>query len=287
MFSQTSSWMGGAGILYTNPTSTRVGIGTATPNAVLHLYRSIGIPSDPTGGSSVNPYLRMELVPAVGSGVYWDMRIVRNPTDHSLMIMPNGNTTRFVIRQDGKFGINGMPNPATTLMVHGGGIFRDKTEISDPTGNHKVSFFYDGANYRVESQSAGDLLFNYGSGQRVVFQPDVKVAGKLMIGTDAHTDGSEIYTLNVNGKVRAKEVKCYTTWADFVFEPGYKLMPLQEVKTYTQQHKHLPDIPSEKEVFQNGVNLAEMNSKLLQKIEELYLYVFELESRIRTLENQK
>lgn len=161
VFSQTSSWVSGTGTLHTNPAGTRVGIGTASPNAVLHLSRNISLVADPTSSSPANTHLRMELTSPLGSPVHWDMRIIRNPADHSFMLIPNGNTTRFVIRHDGKFGINGMPNPSTTLMVHGGGIFRDRVEVSDASTNNKLSFFHDGANYRVESEGTGDLLFNY------------------------------------------------------------------------------------------------------------------------------
>lgn len=108
-----------------------------------------------------------------------------------------------------------------------------------------------------------------------------------MIGTDSFTDGTNTYKLNVNGLIRGKEINCYPSWADFVFEPNYRLMPLQEVKAFTQEHRHLPDIPSEKEVKEKGIALGEMNAKLLQKIEELYLYIFEIEERIRILEQNK
>jgi hypothetical protein len=65
-------------------------------------------------------------------------------------------------------------------------------------------------------------------------------------------------------------------WADFVFKPDYQLKPLAEVEQFISTNGHLPEVPTAKEVEQNGVNIGEMNAKLLQKVEELTLYVIEL-----------
>jgi hypothetical protein len=92
--------------------------------------------------------------------------------------------------------------------------------------------------------------------------------------------------LDVNGVIRAKEIKVETGWADFVFHEGYKLPSLNEVKQHINKNKHLPGIPTEKEVKENGVNVGEMQSKLLQKIEELTLYVIQQNEKIQVLENK-
>jgi DNA repair ATPase RecN len=71
-----------------------------------------------------------------------------------------------------------------------------------------------------------------------------------------------------------------------VFEKGYKLTSLEQVSSYVQKNKHLPDIPSAKEIEKNGVSLSEMQNKLLQKIEELTLYAIEQNKKIEHLEQQ-
>ncbi|MBB5636512.1 hypothetical protein HDE68_002413 [Pedobacter cryoconitis] len=100
----------------------------------------------------------------------------------------------------------------------------------------------------------------------------IKNDGNVGIGTDE----PGIYRLAVNGKIRAKEIQVDTEWPDFVFEETYPLRTLSSVELYIKKNKHLPEIPSEKEVRENGISLGEMNAKLLQKIEELTLYMIEI-----------
>jgi hypothetical protein len=101
----------------------------------------------------------------------------------------------------------------------------------------------------------------------------IKHDGSVGIGT-INTFG---YRLAVNGAIGAKEVNVEVTsdWPDFVFSDTYELRSLEEVDRYISQNKHLPAIPSEAEVREYGINLGEMNAKLLQKIEELTLYLIE------------
>jgi hypothetical protein len=80
--------------------------------------------------------------------------------------------------------------------------------------------------------------------------------------------------LAVNGTIHTKEVKVdLTGWPDYVFKKSYKLLSLRDIKTYIDQNQHLPEMPSEQEVFKNGINLGEMNKLLVKKVEELTLYL--------------
>ncbi|MEQ3162094.1 hypothetical protein AAA214_02950 [Parabacteroides goldsteinii] len=92
--------------------------------------------------------------------------------------------------------------------------------------------------------------------------------------------------LEVNGTIRAKEIKVETGWADFVFAPDYNLPSLREVESHIKEHRHLPGIPTEAEVKKNGANLGEMNVKLLQKVEELTLYVIQQNKEIESLKSE-
>ncbi len=97
--------------------------------------------------------------------------------------------------------------------------------------------------------------------------------------------------LAVNGGILAKSVKVNTSasyWPDFVFAPEYKLMNLYELENFVNTNKHLPNVPSAKEVEKQGnVDLGEMNALLLQKVEELTRYVIDLQKQIDELKNGK
>ena len=102
--------------------------------------------------------------------------------------------------------------------------------------------------------------------------------GNLGIGT-SDTKG---FKLGVLGKIAAEEVKVaiYNNWSDFVFEKDYELPTLNEVEKHIKEKGHLKDIPSAKEVAENGIFLGEMDSKLLRKIEELTLYTIQQQKEI-------
>jgi hypothetical protein len=104
----------------------------------------------------------------------------------------------------------------------------------------------------------------------------MEVSDKLVsIGDQYHQEQPS--DLKVYGKIYAREVKVtLDQWYDNVFNPDYKILPLGDLNTFIHKNKHLPEIPSEKEVLDNGVNVGEMNSLLLKKIEELTLYVIDL-----------
>ncbi len=93
--------------------------------------------------------------------------------------------------------------------------------------------------------------------------------------------------LHVDGNIIAEEVKIQdVTGADFVFKEDYDLKPLSEVEKYISENGHLPDIPSASEMKENGVQMGELNMKLLQKIEELTLYTIDLKKENEELKSE-
>ncbi|PHS07649.1 MAG: hypothetical protein COA88_08090 [Kordia sp.] len=114
------------------------------------------------------------------------------------------------------------------------------------------------------------------SGGSSLFEGDALISGNVGIGTS----NPGTYKLAVNGNIRAKEIKVETGWSDFVFENDYSLPTLKEVAQHIQEKGHLKDIPSAKDVEENGIFLGEMDAKLLQKIEELTLYTIAQEKKI-------
>ncbi len=106
--------------------------------------------------------------------------------------------------------------------------------------------------------------------------------GNVGIGTMNPT-----YKLSVNGNVRSKEVIVESNWADYVFQDDYELPSLKETEKFIQQNKHLPGIPSAKEIQENGLAVGELQTKMMAKIEELTLHIIALEKKIEALKSQQ
>jgi len=110
----------------------------------------------------------------------------------------------------------------------------------------------------------------------------VFVQDAVAIGTDTpHTD----HLLSVKGTIVAQGVKVtLQEWADYVFEQGYELTSLKELRAFIERYKHLPGIPNEKEVIANGIDLEDMAVLQMQKIEELTLYLLDQDKRMNQQE---
>jgi hypothetical protein len=96
-----------------------------------------------------------------------------------------------------------------------------------------------------------------------------------------------IWLLVVDGPELAKEVFILdSAWADFVFEPGYKLPPLAEVENFTKENHHLPDIPSAKEMAKTGIPVGRTEAAITKQLEEAMLYITQLSHKIDSLESK-
>lgn len=177
-----------------------------------------------------------------------------------------------------------------TLNVTGNVSFRNlagnttKVITIDNNGDlltEEFSSFHDNMGNHVASQNLnlnGNKLVNGSSGTGGIYihtNGNVRIGAGNMIPTKA---------LEVNGTIRSKEVIVeVANWSDFVFDNNYNLMSLKDTESYIKQNGHLPNIPSAAEVEKEGIQLGEMNALLLQKVEELTLYVIELQKQIDEL----
>lgn len=108
--------------------------------------------------------------------------------------------------------------------------------------------------------------------------------GNVLINETSQVNSG--YKLDINGNVRATEVVVNTTGADFVFKPGYTLMPVPELEKYLRTWHHLPGIASAQEMSEKGLNVGETQKLLLQKVEELTLYMLKQQEQIEQLKRQ-
>ena len=141
---------------------------------------------------------------------------------------------------------------------------------ADPSGGAANQLAFDFDNIYMRSAPAGASDWSASAGWRKLLILDTQGA----VGSD----------LIVNGNLEAQKVKVTATPGsvpDYVFQPNYKLKTLNELEEYIQANSHLPNIPNAKEIETNGQNLGELQLKLLEKIEELTLYMIEQDKRLQ------
>lgn len=137
------------------------------------------------------------------------------------------------------------------------------------------------------SSVSGELNISSNTGS-INLNSNVEVKGEFrIVNTNGGTNPTQ-FKIDNDGFVRAREIKVdVDIIPDYVFKEGYKLMSLDELEKFIQKEKHLPNIKGENEIDKSeGLSLGEMNLKLLEKVEELTLYILSQNKRIEALEKQ-
>ena len=194
-----------------------------------------------------------------------------------------GNAERLRITSNGNVGI-GISNPTNyKVAIHGTNSAYSSIKITND-GNSAQGLQLGNTGYNlndVEVWNFENGYFRIGTGNAERLR--VAANGNIGIGT---TNTSN-HKLEVNGSIKGTTLHTSTqSWSDFVFEKDYDLRTLEEVEQHINEKGHLPEIPSEAEITKNGINLGEMDAKLLQKIEELTLYMIDMNKRVNQLEQE-
>jgi hypothetical protein len=200
----------------------------------------------------------------------------------------------------GNVGIGTTSSPSTRLQVNGALKIDGAAGGVVGSGNGSRIEFSSGVNSSIEENWGLNLIGSDSSPIKIKNASllvgytsnsaswgtggNLFVQGNVGIGTTAPGN----FKLAVNGKIWGTEVQIALTnpAPDYVFEKSYALPTLEQVKSYIDQNKHLPEIPSAKEMEANGVNVGEMNMLLLKKIEELTLYTIEMNKRMNDLSTE-
>jgi hypothetical protein len=298
------------GDTHINPGGGNVGIGTTNPLAPLHV-------STPAGAGGIISQSTFGL--SAGSGSF--LRLYNSGTPSAVnqrlggLLMgtnPSGNTLRTGAQIEAfseAAWTDGVSQPSFMrfLTTGTGKVSPEERMRITADGNIQVpqgaqfgtaltdKFAYDGKTqvhygmqWTMDSWNPnGPTLWAAAYGGMKFFTqgiPRITIAGDGNVGIG--TTAINGYKLAVNGEAiftRVK-VKPFSGWPDYVFSRDYRLLSLQEVEKYIKDNNHLPNVPSATEVEKEGLDLAEMNKKLLQKVEELTLYIIEQQKTIDRLQ---
>lgn len=233
----------------TFPSSGNVGIGTATPNAKLDVNGIIQ-----AGGSN-----------ATQGGIFFTQKYGEN--DYLGTFSSNYSSGRLILGYGaaGRSGQGSSDQLVSTFDNFSG--FRGALRI----GNGTLEF--------LATESAVQTPVN----------TELSTVSRLHIGNDGLVGvgtATPTHKLSVNGAIRAKEIIVDSGWSDFVFDSGYSLRPLAEVASHIEENGHLPDVPSAAVVESEGLSLGEAQKIMMQKIEELTLYVIEQDKKLKELESK-
>lgn len=244
----------------TFPSSGNVGIGTTSPVTELDIVGNLKISGSLGIGITPDNLLPLQIRrSSVGStGIRFENT---NSAGSSFSVLQMGqdiNTTgtKFlnILYANSGVGQYGFYKALGTTIVNNG------------TGGLNLATY--------DASGTGDIQFFTGPVVAAAPKMIINPAGNVGIGTTQPNS----FRLAVEGKIGARgvQVTMQSPWPDYVFRPEYRLMSLEELRTFIAANHHLPEMPTAAEVEKEGIDLGEMDAKLLKKIEELTLYVLEL-----------
>ncbi len=271
-------------------TAGSVGIGQSSPSYVLDVNDRTRIQKelilDGVNGGDLGAFITIRHSLKTGTNQGWEWKLINaqggsgNGLRFGAYSKPNGHMiTPLFLGDNGYVGI-GTVQPTQRLDVKG------NINLSTPPNvdlkfllNQKAAISY------FNTARENTLWINRNWSAEKGFYNDfdaVILYGKIGIGlTNPNAD------LDVAGTIRAHEVKvCVNQGCDFVFAPDYKLMSLEELSKFITNNKHLPEIVPAESMESKGIDLAEMNMKLLQKLEENTLYILKLNEQVKELTSE-
>ncbi|WP_337967766.1 hypothetical protein [uncultured Flavobacterium sp.] len=270
------------------------------PSGSVNFDTNLKIGKQEAPANTAGEIIRLSLRPYGHTGGLWDFT-ARDIAGAAYLDINYGLNSVITFGADKNVGI-GTITPLAKLEVKGGNILvRNSSNIDNESSimiAHSIglgSYNTFGTSIRTITQSSGYNTYGmqfftqelYSTGQT----EKMRILGNGNVGIGVL---NPLNKLDVNGIIHSKEVKVdMIGWADFVFKKKYNLPTLEEVEKHIAEKGHLKNIPSEEEVLKNGINLGEMNAKLLQKIEEMTLYmigqnkqIIDLQQRLEKVELQ-
>lgn len=225
-----------------------------------------------------------------GENIFFSLNNTANDGNHAFVFGDNLNKNTLTVLNNGRVGV-GTTTPTSKLNVLSSEFIISRFKRSSGGAVNEIE---NGSGDAWRYGVGGNKSFAIYKSSSNVFGQEflIDTTGKVGIGTITPDE-----RLTVKGKIHAEEVRLDLNIApDFVFQKyytgksslkgDYKMLTVEEVEVFTKKNHHLPEIPSAKEIKKEGLNLKQMTTLLLQKVEELTLYTIEQEKRIKKLEQK-
>lgn len=288
---------GVASPLFVNGTTNTAGIFFNNPQSTLHVGGEFSMHGAGLNGTG-NQRLTMFATANEGFGIEVPKKPDGSLTNIAINWRGGGQSPPLFINGGNRYlGINTatpqhMLHVAGSIGFHGGNLDGSTYQRAVFYGDDQYGLLMEApkiaANGTVPEKKFNIELTWRGGGNPALFARGSD--GFVGIGTKAPVEKLEVAgNVKINGYLAVNDVKC-KTWQiapDYVFAKEYDLRKLDEVEKFIAEKKHLPEIPSAKEIAKDGLNLAEMNLLLLKKVEELTLYAIEQNKRIAKLESDR
>ncbi len=208
-------------------------------------------------------------------------------TESDLSIQRDGGDLLLCGLDEGNVGIGLTTPPISRLQI------ADGVNASYTTHGYLVTGNLSGQNIVIDNNEilarniggAADLFLQQDGGDLILCADENGAVGIGVVSGASIPAGS---LLAVDGKITCEEVlvKLSENWPDYVFAKDYPLAPLSEVKSYIDEHQHLPGIPAAATIQDEGIELGEMQRRMMEKIEELTLYIIQLENDVKALKEK-
>lgn len=219
---------------------------------------------------------------------YYSLVVGFNSTKPTLTVgpspndYPNGN---LIFDRTGKVAIGDVPVPEIAAKLHirsdegeDAGVFLEPKDLEN--SSTFIRLRDEGHGIEVDSQGIMRIKSQtQGANSKLILQ------GKVSVNTNSMNTS---YSLCVKGGILTDKVKIIhsSDWPDYVFSSDYLLMPLSDLKAFVTEKHHLPDVPSENDIMAEGIEIGDMQSILLKKIEEMTLYILQQQEQIDKLEQR-
>lgn len=236
-------------------------------------------------GQNVSPLAKLQITGGDDAG------LSTSTNGYAMMGVATGTSSNLLIDNNEIMVRSGYNTAGSLFLQNNGGELVSGARLTINKGaealklngsNPNIGFYQSGV-YKSFIEQTGNDLFLGANGGNI----RIDAVGQVAIGNVV--PAASAFKLSVTGKIICEEVKVKLSaaWPDYVFDEKHQLLPIDKLSDFIRVNKHLPNIPAASEIEKNGIELGDMQKKIMEKTEELTLYIIQLEKRIKQLESSQ